>query len=61
MQGTVAVSEMQWNLGRNAEMPYSRFGNMSFRATRIYAAALSDAMIMWIYRRQHPDSCPKEP
>lgn len=61
VQGTVAASEMQWNLGRNAEMPYSRFGNMSFRATRIYAAALSDAMIMRIYCRQHPDSCRKEP
>ena len=58
VSGTVAASEMQWNLGRNAEMPYSRFGNMAFRATRIYAAALSDAMIMRIYRQQHPDSCP---
>jgi putative alpha-1,2-mannosidase len=55
VQGTVAASEMRWNLGRNAEMPYSRFGNMSFKATRIYAAALSDEMIMQIYR-QSPQS-----
>ncbi len=60
VQGTVAASEMQWNLGRNAEMPYSRFGSMSFCATRIYAAALSAEAIMQLYCRPPSLSCFQE-
>ena len=52
VQGKVGVSAIKWNLGRNAEMPYSRFGTMTFRGTRIYAAALTDAMLCHIYESE---------
>lgn len=55
VQGTVAESEMQWNLGRNAEMPFSRFGNLTFKSVRIYAAALDDGMIRRIYHEEKPE------
>ena len=49
VKGEMSANEMPWNIGRNAEMPYTRYGEMSFRATRIYAEALSDEEIMHLY------------
>ena len=55
VKGKVAESEMQWNLGRNAEMPFSRFGNLTFKCVRIYADALGDGMIRQIYQEEKPE------
>lgn len=49
VKGSIAASEMPWNLGRNAEMPFSRFGIMTFWGTRIYAASLNAEQISYIY------------
>lgn len=49
VKGNVGTSELPWNIGRNAEMPYNRCGENSYRGTRIYAAALDDACIRKIY------------
>ena len=52
VKGDVKASELPWNLGRNAEMPYARFGNNEFRGTRIYAAPLSDEQILQLYTEE---------
>ncbi|MGM9804081.1 MAG: GH92 family glycosyl hydrolase [Muribaculaceae bacterium] len=49
VQGTIKATEVPWNLGRNAEMPYSRFGAIWFSGTRIFASALTQAQIAQIY------------
>lgn len=53
VKGSIAASEMPWNLGRNAEMPFSRFGIITFKGTRIYADALSDEQIEGIFNAEH--------
>lgn len=52
VKGNIAASEMPWNVGRNAEMPFSRFGIMTFFGTRIYADALSSEQIAHIYETE---------
>lgn len=52
VKGEVSYNALPWNVGRNAEMPYSRYGEISFRVTRIYAEALSDAEIKHLYNTE---------
>lgn len=50
VQGKLSATEVNWNIGRNAEMPFSRFSVMKHACTRIYGAALTSQEIMDIYR-----------
>ena len=52
VDGAIAATEVPWNVGRNAEMPYARFGNIRFRDTRIYAVALTADAIKQIYSEE---------
>lgn len=52
VDGAIAATEVPWNVGRNAEMPYARFGNIRFRGTRIYAVALTADAIKQIYSEE---------
>lgn len=53
--GKIDATELPWNLGRNAEMPFSRFSDMRFSKTRIYGTTLSDEDI-WILYAQEKDT-----
>ena len=50
--GELEATEVPWNLGRNAEMPFSRFSKMRFSRTRIYGTALSDQDIRQLHERE---------
>ena len=49
VKGKLEATEVPWNIGRNAEMPFSRFSDMRFSRTRIYGSALSDKDIKLLY------------
>lgn len=53
--GKIDATELPWNLGRNAEMPFSRFSDMRFSKTRIYGTALSDEDIWGLYNKEKDD------
>ncbi len=53
VEGELAETELPWNLGRNAEMPYSRFSHMKFGSSRIYGAALSDEEVAGLYEADY--------
>lgn len=55
IEGNLEPTELPWNLGRNAEMPYSRFFNCRFAGLRIFGAALSDADIRDLYLKDCED------
>ncbi|RHJ92934.1 GH92 family glycosyl hydrolase [Parabacteroides bouchesdurhonensis] len=55
VEGDLSVTELPWTLGRNAEMPYSRFSDMKFGATRIYGIALSDEEIFNLFKQESGD------
>lgn len=50
--GELEETEVPWNIGRNAEMPFSRFSDMRFSRTRIYGTALSDQDIRLLYQEE---------
>lgn len=50
--GELEATEVPWNLGRNAEMPFSRFSKMRFSRTRIFGTALSDQDIRHLYEQE---------
>lgn len=52
VQGKLSATEVNWNIGRNAEMPFSRFSVMKHAYTRIYGAALTNQEIEEIYRSE---------
>ncbi len=52
VKGETGPTELPWNIGRNAEMPYNRCGNNSFRGTRIYGSALDDAQVRKIFEEE---------
>lgn len=52
VSGRLEETEVSWNIGRNAEMPFSRFSDMKFGRTRIYGAALSDDDIEALYHAE---------
>lgn len=52
VQGKLSATEVNWNIGRNAEMPFSRFSVMKHAYTRIYGAALTSQEIEEIYRSE---------
>ena len=54
VNGEPSASALPWNLGRNAEMPFARFGNNAYWGTRIYGDALGDEQIRAIYERDLP-------
>lgn len=53
--GELEETEVPWNIGRNAEMPFSRFSDMRFGRSRIYGAALSDTDIRQLYDEERGD------
>lgn len=52
VSGRLEETEVSWNIGRNAEMSFSRFSDMKFGRTRIYGAALSDDDIEALYHAE---------
>lgn len=52
--GAMLSTEAPWNLGRNAEMPFSRFSDMQIGAVRIYGAALTAADIQQLFTAEQP-------
>lgn len=55
VDGELSATDLPWNLGRNEEMPYSRFADMKFGGTRIYGAALSDSEVYELYEQECMD------
>ena len=47
--GQLQANEAPWNIGRNAEIPYSRFWDARMARTRIYGVALSEREIKEIF------------
>lgn len=54
VQGELVATEVPWNLGRNAEMPFSRFSDMKLSRTRIWGAALTSEDIRRLYEQEAP-------
>lgn len=52
VSGTIAATEVPWNLGRNAEMPFSRFADMQIGTMRIYGAPLNENQVKSIYNKE---------
>lgn len=51
VSGTINYTEVPWNIGRNAEMPYSRFFDGRFDNISIYKEPLSTAEVKELYLR----------
>lgn len=52
VSGTIEYTEVPWNIGRNAEIPYSRFFDGRFDELKIYKEALSPGEIKDLYLRR---------
>ena len=52
VSGIIGATELPWNLGRNAEMPFSRFADMQIGAMRIFGAALNEEQVKSIYNKE---------
>ena len=52
VKGKLENTEVPWNIGRNAETPFSRFWDMKIAKTRIYGTALTDKDILNIYKKE---------
>ena len=52
VSGRMEPNDLPWNIGRNAEMPFDRFGNNTFARTRIFALALTDGQVKEIYETE---------
>lgn len=52
VSGQLEANEAPWNVGRNAEIPYSRFWKARFSRTRIYGAALKATDIRQIFDQE---------
>ena len=52
VSGTIKATELPWNLGRNAEMPFSRFADMQIGKMRIFGAELNEKQVKSVYDRE---------
>lgn len=52
VQGDLVETEVGWSIGRNEEMPFSRFSDMKLSGTRIFGTALSAEEIERIYQEE---------
>ena len=52
VKGKLQANEAPWNIGRNAEIPYSRYWKARMAGTRIYGKALTDKDIKNMYLKE---------
>ena len=52
VSGAIKATELPWNLGRNAEMPFSRFADMQIGSMRIFGAELNEKQVKSVYDRE---------
>lgn len=52
VKGKIQPTEVPWNIGRNAEMPFSRHSEMQIGSFRIYGAPLNENQIKDIYTNE---------
>lgn len=52
VSGQLAANKAPWNIGRNAEIPYSRFWRARFNRMRIYGTALTATDVREIYEKE---------
>ena len=52
VSGAIKATELPWNLGRNAEMPFSRFADMQIGKMRIFGAELNEKQVKSVYDRE---------